>query len=181
MAYRVVYPERYFTQTKINSTTGSEIITLSEAKDYIRVDTTDDDTLITSIIKQARIYAENYMSRDIVAKDRSVYLPYVAKRFLLPFSPIASITSVTVDGSATTAYETFGLLDDIISLNSLPSENVKVRYVTEGLNDELIKGAVLQLVATFYDNRSDFYVGEAVNEIPTEAKRMLDSFKSMFI
>ena len=39
MAYRVVYPERYFTQTNLNSTTGSEIITLTEAKDYINKQT----------------------------------------------------------------------------------------------------------------------------------------------
>jgi len=180
MAYRVIYPEKYFAQTKVNSVTGSEIITLTEAKDYIRVDTTDDDTLITSIIKQARIYAENYMSRDIVAKNRSLYLPYVEKRFLLPFSPIASISSVTVEGIATTAYETFGLLDDIISLNSRPSKDVEVTYITEGMSDELLKGAVLQLVSTFYDNRSDFVTGN-ISEIPTTTKQILTSYKSMFI
>ena len=53
---------------KINTTTGSEILTISEAKSFIRVDTSADDTIIGQMITQARIWCENYISRDIVAK-----------------------------------------------------------------------------------------------------------------
>ncbi len=34
-----------------------------------------DDALISTMITAARITAENYMSRDIVAKTRTYYLP----------------------------------------------------------------------------------------------------------
>jgi len=34
---------------KINSTTGSEIVTLQEVKDYVRIDTSADDTIIETM------------------------------------------------------------------------------------------------------------------------------------
>ena len=57
-------------QIKINSTTGSELLTTQNVKDYVRIDTTADDTLIGEMISQSRIWCENYISRDIVAKNR---------------------------------------------------------------------------------------------------------------
>ena len=143
----------FHTQMKINTTTGSEILAISEAKSFIRVDTSADDTIIGQMITQARIWCENYISRDIVAKNRTLYLASVNDRFVLPFSPVASISSITVEGTATTDYETYGLDDTIVSLNMLPSKEVKVTYVTSGLSDDLLKQAISQLVATYYDNR----------------------------
>ena len=48
MAYSVVTPA------------ASEPITLTEAKNFLRVDGTDDDTLITALISAAREMCESY-------------------------------------------------------------------------------------------------------------------------
>ena len=181
MAYFSEPLNTFHTQMKINSTTGSEILTTSEAKDFIRVDTSADDTIIGQMITQARIWCENFISRDIVAKNRTLYLASVNDRFVLPFSPVASISSVTVEGTATTDYETYGLDDTIIALNMLPSKEVNVTYVTSGQDDSLLKQAISQLVATYYDNRNDFVLGTIVNEVPTSVKNILSSYKNMFI
>lgn len=181
MAYFSEPLNTFHTQMKINSTTGSEILTTSEAKDFIRVDTSADDTIIGQMITQARIWCENYISRDIVAKNRTLYLASVNDRFVLPFSPVASVSSVTVEGTATTDYETYGLDDTIIALNMLPSKEVKVTYITSGQDDSLLKQAISQLVATYYDNRNDFVLGTIVNEVPTSVKNILSSYKNMFI
>lgn len=181
MAYFSEPLNTFHTQMKINSTTGSEILTTSEAKDFIRVDTSADDTIIGQMITQARIWCENYISRDIVAKNRTLYLASVNDRFVLPFSPVSSISSVTVEGTATTDYETYGLDDTIIALNMLPSKEVKVTYITSGQDDSLLKQAISQLVATYYDNRNDFVLGTIVNEVPTSVKNILSSYKNMFI
>lgn len=172
--------ERFHTQIKINSTTGSEIITTSNAKDYMRVDTSTDDALIGQMIVQARIWIENYLSRDIVAKTRSLYLATVNERFSLPFSPITSIQSITIDGTATTNYETHGLDEMIVELEDLPSEDVIVNYTTSGFTNDLVKQAMLQLVSTYYDYRTDFVEGN-LNMIPTNVRNILTSEKSMFI
>jgi hypothetical protein len=172
---------RFHTQIKIDSTTGSELINTATAKTYLRVDTSADDTLIGQMITQARIIIENYISKDIVAKTRKLYLASVDERFVLPFSPIASIQSITVEGTATTAYETYGLDDTIVELNSLPSKEVIVSYTTSGLNDSFLIQANLQMISNLYDNRADFVTGTIVSEIPTDVKSILSSYKAMFI
>ena len=95
-------------QSKITATTGSEIVTVAEAKSFIRIDTSDDDTLLDNMIKQARIWSENYIGKDIVAKTRKYYLEQASSRFEIPFSPIASISSVTVEGVSSN-YTTYGV------------------------------------------------------------------------
>ena len=40
-------------------------------------------------------------------------------------------------------------------MEALPKE-LKVTYVTVGINDSLVKQAMLQLISTYYDNRADF-------------------------
>ena len=167
-------------QIKINSTTGSEIVSTSEFKNYARISTTADDTLIGNIIKQARIWCENYISRDIVAKNRTYYVDVTSGIIDIPFGPIASISSVTIDGSAYTGYTMDGLDNETMDLDG-PADKVKITYITSGLDDELLQHAILQLGTTLYDNRSDFKVGTIVSDVPTETKSILNSYKNMFI
>ena len=168
-------------QIKINTTTGSELLTTQNVKDYVRIDTTADDTLISEMITQARIWSENYISRDIVAKNRSYYLDETNGIFDLPFGPVASISQITIKGTATTDFEILGLDNETIELDQGPAERVLITYVTTGINNSLIKQAMLQLISTYYDNRADFVTGVNLNEIPTSTKKILTSFKSMFV
>ena len=168
-------------QIKINTTTGSELLTTQNVKDYVRIDTTADDTLISEMITQARIWSENYISRDIVAKNRSYYLDETNGIFDLPFGPVASISQITIKGTATTDFEILGLDNKTIELDQGPAERVLITYVTTGINNSLIKQAMLQLISTYYDNRADFVTGVNLNEIPTSTKKILTSFKSMFV
>jgi len=168
-------------EVKINSTTGTEILTTQEVKDYVRIDTSSDDSIILAMITQARIWCENYISKDIVAKNRTYYLSHTNGVYDLPFGPVASISEITIDGTATTDYEILGLDNETIELDSSLAENVKSTYITLGLNDSLIKQAMLQLISTYYDNRSDFKTGTIVQDIPTSTTTILTSYKTMFI
>jgi len=163
---------------KINSVTGSEIVTTQDVKDFVRIDTSADDTIIDRMIVAARTWCENYIGKDIVAKNRTFYLQEVDNRFTLPFAPLASISSVTSKDVAI-SYDTYGLLDTIIEIGSLPADEVKVTYVTTGLNGDIIKEAILHLVSTMYDNRADFVEGN-VNEVPNSTKNLLQSYKTMY-
>lgn len=168
-------------QNKVNSVTGSEIVTTAEVKLYARIDTDADDTLIGNMITQARIWCENFISRDIVAKNRTYYLPVTNGVFDLPFSPVASISSVTVNGETAT-YEVLGLDNETIELDGGSAEKVLVTYVTTGLSDELLKQAIMQLATTYYDNRADYVRGDNdVTTIPSNVKSVLSSYKSMFV
>jgi uncharacterized phiE125 gp8 family phage protein len=166
-------------QIKINSVTGSEIVTTQDVKDYVRIDTSADDAIIGRMIEQARIWCENYISRDIVAKTRTYYVDRTNGVFDIPFAPVNSITSVTVQGEAA-EYTVLGLDNETIELDGGSAEQVKVSYSTTGLSDGLLKQAILQLVSTYYDNRAD-YVSGSINEIPSNVKSILSSYKSMFV
>lgn len=169
-------------QIKINATTGNEILTAQNVKDYVRIDTSADDNLISEMISQARIWCENYISRDIVPKNRTYYLDKTNGLFDLPFGPIASISEVTIDGTATTDYEILGLDNETIELDGGSAEKVKITYITSGINDSLVKQAMLQLISTYYDNRADFTTSQNnISEIPTSTIKILTSYKTMFI
>jgi len=170
-------------QIKINSTIGNEILTGQDVKDYVRIDTAADDNIINAMISQARIWCENYISRDIVAKNRTYYLDKTNGLFDLPFGPVTSIEEITVDGTVTTNYEILGLDNETVELDGGSAERVKITFITSGLNDSLIKQAMLQLVSTYYDNRSDISsdAKQSENEIPTSTKKILNSYKAMFL
>ena len=169
-------------QIKINATTGNEILTAQNVKDYVRVDTSADDNLITSMITQARIWCENYISRDIIAKNRTYYLDTTNGLFDLPFGPVASVSEITLNGTITTDYEILGLDNETIELDGGSAERVKITYITLGINDSLVKQAMLQLISTYYDNRADFTTEQNdVGEIPTSTRNILNSYKVMFL
>jgi uncharacterized phiE125 gp8 family phage protein len=163
---------------KVNSETGSEVVTTQNVKDFVRIDTSADDDIISRMITTARVWCENYIGKDIVAKNRTFYLQEVDQRFTLPYAPVSSISSVTAEDIAIN-YDTYGLDDKIIHIKSLPAKEVKVTYITSGLNHELIKHAILTLVSTMYDNRADFIEG-TVSDVPTKTKNILQSYKTMF-
>jgi len=165
---------------KIVAESATEPVSLADAKNYIKVDFTDDDTLITSMIDMAIIWCENYLSRDIVSKTRKYYMDKTNGLFDLPFSPVTSISSVKINGVAAT-YDVLGLNNETIELHSGAAEKVEVEYITEAVFNDLIQGAILQLVSTYYDNRTEFVMGVGVNEIPTNVKAILASQKSLFI
>lgn len=167
-------------QIKINSTTGSEIVSTSDFKDYARISGSTDDSLIAIILKQARIWCENYISRDIVAKNRTYFIDETNGIFDLPFGPIASISSVTIEGVATTDYSFIGLDNETIDLDG-SAEEVKVTYITNGLDDELLQQAIKQFASTLYDNRHDYVEGKSGDSVPSETKVILNAYKNMFI
>lgn len=167
-------------QIKINSTTGSEIVSTADVKLFARIDTTADDAIISRMITQARIWCENYISRDIVAKNRTYYLDESNGLFDLPFGPVSSISSITSDGTAID-YSVLGLDNESIELDGGYADKIKVTYVTSGMDDSLLQQAILQLTSTYYENRNDFVTGTIVTDISTDTREILNSYKAMFL
>jgi len=167
-------------QIKINDVIGVPIISRAEAKNYIRIDATADDTLIDLMIEAAHTAAENYMSRDIIAKGRTYYLDESTTGFIdVPFGPVASVDAVTVKG-VSVSFSVFGLGDPMVEIEPA-AVNIKIDFTTEGMSDGLLKQALLMMVSTYYDNRTDFVTGMTVNEVPSASAKLLDGIKAVFI
>ena len=82
-----------------------EPVTLDEAKAHLKVDTTDDDTLITSLIAAARIRAEWLTRRAFITQSWMLWRDrWPCHRFEIPLPPLQNLTSITtyaLDDTAT--------------------------------------------------------------------------------
>ena len=176
---------------QIDSTTGSEVVSTTELKNYARVETSDDDTIIANMVIAAREKCEAIINRDIVAKTRSLFISNLnhsgeygdlyrrRTKIVLPYAPITSITSVSTqssDGTLTTInYDAYGLEDKYIEVSSSYQKNIKVVYTTTGLSYDDIKLAIKQLATTYYDNREDFKSNNTTT-IPTNVQNILSPY-----
>lgn len=177
---------------QIDSVTGSEIVSSSELKDYARIETSDDDTIVANMIVSAREKCEAIINRDIVAKTRSLFISNVDPsgeygdlyrrrvKIVLPYAPISSITSVQTQKSDGTlsniGYDAFGLEDKYIEVSSAYQRNIKVVYTTSGLSYDDLKLAIKQLATTYYDNRADYVKGTIVADLTSNVKSILSPY-----
>lgn len=162
---------------------ATEPVSLQEAKDHLRISGTSEDTLITSLIKSARIQVENYLNRALITQTWDVFYPCFKNELLLPYPPVQSVTSVKYNdldgvlqtlsgsnywsvtqsdpGSIVRKYET--TWPDLEYGNPLP---VVVRCVV-GYGDaddvpEIIKHAIKILLTDLYEHRGSVVVGTNV-------------------
>ena len=90
---------------KVTTPPNSEPISLAEAKLHLRVDTTDDDVLISSLVKAAREYCEKFQNRSYVAQVVTLKLDqFTASDYIeLPLAPLISVSSISyVDNNGAT-------------------------------------------------------------------------------
>lgn len=72
-----------------------EPVTLSEAKQHCRVDTSDDDAYITSLITAARQWVEEYVDRALVSQQLTMRVDTFPWEFELPRPPMATGGTLT--------------------------------------------------------------------------------------
>lgn len=70
------------------------IITLDEAKNYLRVDSADDNTLITSLIEAARDQVEKLTSRTLLTTTFELIYDEVGESIEIVKSPLQEVTKI---------------------------------------------------------------------------------------
>jgi hypothetical protein len=134
--------------------TGTEPITLIQAKEYLQVDISTDDSLITRMITMARQNVEMFCGISIVDttithKAFNYDVPY-----LLPYSPLKSIESLEIDSEDIDETDTDYVQGEYIVYSGAEMEVVyKTGWtsVPEGL-----KQAIYELMKLYYDNRGAY-------------------------
>jgi len=88
---------------RVTSEPAVEPITLDQAKDHLRVDSTADDDLITALIKSARRSCEIETNRSLITQTLQLTMVNWRNRVIgMPRSRVQSITSVKyIDSSGT--------------------------------------------------------------------------------
>lgn len=75
---------------------ASEPVTLAEAKSHLRVEHSDDDVLIASLVSTARELVESHTARQLVTADWKLHLDRFPHGDIeIRKCPVASVTSVT--------------------------------------------------------------------------------------
>ncbi len=87
-------PTPYFALRRTSSA-PAELITLAEAKLYLRVDHTEEDLLISEMIVAVRCHAEEMIGRALVEQSWQVdYLQSLPCDITLPMRPVRSVTLI---------------------------------------------------------------------------------------
>lgn len=179
-------------------------VTLVEAKAHLRVDTSDDDTLIAAMITAATEAAEQAMSgkvggRAIMPQTWELTLDAFPEALELTRVPVASITSVIyadldgVDQTLSALLYSLDNYDDFGPTYVVPAYDtewpdtrdqinaVKVRYVAGYANaaavPESIKSWIKLQVGAMYENREQETVASGHSVPLGFADRLLDRYK----
>jgi uncharacterized phiE125 gp8 family phage protein len=178
-----------------------EPVSVSEAKAHLRVDISDDDSYISTLITAAREWCEQYLDRTLINTQWTMRLDSFPYEIELPRPPIAT------SGTTTAVSLTYTLGDDSTATLSTTAYRVD-RTSTPGVVRQLragtwpanlddynavavtwwagygasgtsvpaaIRHAILMLVGHWYESRSSVLTGSISKEIEFGVKSLLDS------
>ena len=188
-------------EVKVHAAPSVEPITLTEAKAYMKVDYTNDDTLIEDVlIPSARQMVEKMINKSLITQTLKAYYTSFGEVVHLPYSPVQSVSSVkriqqntsttlTVDSD----YYVQGLDEKFLIISSpysfshlghspsdsLTATELQVEYIAgygAAASDvpAIIKEAIRKIVAFNYENRNE---DEAGLSIPTSAINLLNKYR----
>jgi len=79
---------------KVTTAPAQEVWTLNEVKNYLKVDTSADDTLITTLLQSAREVAERYLNQALITQTITEKLDRLNHPTIyLSVSPVIAVTS----------------------------------------------------------------------------------------
>ena len=178
---------------KISIEPTVEPISLVEAKSQIRVDISDDDTLISSYIKASRIDCEDFLNRQMITATWELYLDFFPSIIYLPRPPLQSVSSIKYYDSDD-ILQTISSSDYIVDTKSFQGRIVEASsyswpstydkpnavivtfvcgYGDEGSDvPETFRQAIRLLVGHYYENREETQIIQ-MRELPAGVSRLL--------
>ncbi len=179
---------------------ATEPITLTEAKTFLRIDTTEEDTLIQSLILAARVHTEQLINKKLITQTWSLFLNNWpnTNELQLPLNPVLSINEIkTYDTSGSpTTWPSENYTTDILSTPARiikrtnwptpeQSTNGIEISITAGYGDtvtdtpEPIRQAIRHLITHWYENREPVSLGENTLQIPDTVQSLLTPYKTV--
>ena len=179
----------------------SEPITLAQASDHLRVDSTDDQSYISDLISVAREYFDSVTGRasaettylltaeswwDLVACPSTYEIPIFR-------SPLASVASVQYYASGDTVLTTMPTTDYRVITGAEPGriqlvssppavedriDAIQITFIAgNNCPPAMSKHAIKMLVSNYYDQRAPIVTGTIATEIPYTLKAIIENQK----
>lgn len=180
---------------------STEPVTLSQANDQLRRDSSDDDTYVTRLITAARQQFEED-TRYIVTDSQTWELhldKFPNEEILLPLRPLLTVTSVQYydEDDAQQTWNSSNYYTDLVSTkgrvvykdstsypDTIPGRpNAVTVTFTAGLSTpstdcpEDIRQAILLLVSHFYENRQAVAGGISLAPLPMGYERIIERYR----
>jgi hypothetical protein len=137
---------------EIVSESGSELVTTAEAKTYLEVDFSDDDTLIDSLIKSARKFIENYCSISLLAKSVKMIGSGRIEEDLEYYPVDSSTIAVTDENGESVSFLRSGDKKPHVTINGAENTRYTIAYDTIAKTDEEFKTAIKLLTKHLYNH-----------------------------
>lgn len=179
---------------KVTTAPAIEVWTLSEVKNYLKVDTSADDTLITTLLQSAREVAERYLNQALITQTITEKLDRLSNPTIyLSISPVITVSSFQFNDGQNSV-QTFNAANYVVD-NFLKPARLALAYNSTwptlfgNINDVTIvytagygataasvpmqiRQAILMMIADSYDNREDY-----VKKLPTASEYLLDQYR----
>ena len=154
-----------------------EPVTLQEAKDWCRIDVSDDDDIITELITAARIICEQYSNISFIERTVTARLKNELGGIYLPYGPVLSydnpVTFTDDEGTeqGATDYTIVGVQFKAVKE---PFTELTVSYPAGyDVLPKNLKKALLNQIAWMYEKRGD----DEAAQISEQSKLILNQVK----
>ncbi len=172
---------------------AAEPVALADAKAHLKIDTADDDALITALIVAARTRAEWHTRRALVTQSWVLWRDtWPDAPFEIPLPPLQSLTSITLydlnDAATVLDPSTYRVDNSAMPARIAWKETVQPPVTPRNMNalavaftagygaavdvPQLIREAILEIVADLYANR-----GDIAGEPPLAALALLAPYR----
>jgi uncharacterized phiE125 gp8 family phage protein len=170
--------------------TGTDIISLADMKQFLRVDHTDEDTTITAIIDAATQSIQDYTGRHFVS---TTYIYSLDSFYFVEFpyqvSTVTSVTYLDTAGASQTLAANKYFVDttrqpgrvkfiDTPSLVEDKFNRVQINgAITAASVEAPLVHAIKMLAAHYYENRRAVVVGATATVIPLGIRAIVNPYR----
>ncbi len=170
--------------------TGTDILPLSTAKEFLRVDHSDEDTTITALINAAVQHCQDYTNRHFVDSNFTLSLDdfYNCEFSTGPINTITGVTYKDVGNATQTLATSKYWYDTKREPGRIHFENAPDTY-DDDFNVVTISGtlgaapappvvhAIKMLVAHYYENRRAVITATTATEMPLGVAALLNPYR----
>jgi uncharacterized phiE125 gp8 family phage protein len=165
----------------------SEPITLSEAKNYLKVDFDDDNDLISSLITSARVRLEKYAGVAMSTRTLQV-VAYVDEFIELPYAPINTISKVEYWNNESWVeitvgqYNVLGTTYKKLYMTAFSHMEFRFTYTCGyTTTPPVMKTALYKILADLYDYRESSVEDSKPNSNVASAYELMKPYKRVSI
>ena len=167
---------------------GTSVVTLADAKEFLRVDHSDEDTTIGALLDAAVAWVEDYTNRSLRAGNTATFSLPAFRTAALAYGPVSAVTHVYYDDTSGTQQTLdaskyyhekphdgsillhFHDTPDVEDYNAQPVRIVATVGASPSAN---VKHAVKMLCAHWYENRRAVVTGTITAQVPIAVEALL--------